>query len=307
MNHRSQPFAILLAAFLWVIGPNVHAQESPEIPMHVNEQGVIVYPINEKSDVIEYPFGYTEPVVTASPLRISRIELEEGEEVVGQAVGDATRWQIDYSLQGEGELSKVIFFVKPIIDDISTNFVITTNRRTYDITLEAPKIKDPGTNPETHFTRGISFYYPDEASEKLNEQIRKDQERIRREQGRRSRGPSFTRPDSSSAFERYKYEEGKYGFPWEPVAIWDNNRHVFIQLPSDFDIESQELPGVFLTNRFGDKQQMNFSYDPDSKIIRTDRVFQQAKLTYQFQKRGFLGFGRVTRDRELLVTLNDSE
>ena len=158
-----------------------------------------------------------------------------------------------------------------------------------------------------HILQEEYHYYPDEASEKLNEQIRKDQERIRREQGSRSRGPSFTRPDSSSAFERYEYEEGKYGFPWEPVAIWDNNRHVFIQLPSDFDIESQELPGVFLTNQFGDKQQMNFSYDPDSKIIRTDRVFQQAKLTYQFQKRGFLGFGRVTRDRELLVTLNDSE
>lgn len=304
MNQRVITISTLI--LFCVITPFVNAQDSEKAEMHVNGQGVVVYPINEKSDIIEYPFGYTEPIVKASPLRISRIELEEGEEVVGQAVGDATRWQIDYSLQGEGESSKVIFFVKPIIDDVSTNFVITTDRRTYDITLKAPKIKEKGTNPDTYYTRGISFYYPNKRSEKLTSRLLKDQKEARATNKRGKKfSPTYTKPDSVGAFERYEYKKGRHGFPWVPTAIWDNNRNVFIQLPDDFDVDAQELPSLFLTNRFGDKQQMNFSYDPETKVLRTDRVFKQAKLTYQFKKRGFLGIGKVTRDKELLLTFKD--
>lgn len=277
-----------------MIGQHGYNQE-----MSVDERGVVIYPINESSDIIEYPFGYAEPVVTASPIRISRIELEPGEEVVGQAIGDSHRWQIDYTLQGEGPNSKVIFIVKPIIDNITTNFVITTNRRVYDITLDAPKLNDDSTNPSVHFTRGISFYYPSEKTSSLN--VRLQEELAERKQALQRQ---TQREIPEAVNERFTWDT-KREFPWEPEAVWDNGQSVYIQLPDDFNIDAHELPGVFLTNQFGDKQQMNFTYDPVNKIIKTDRVFKEAILTYQFEKRRWHGIGRTTRDRVLHITFND--
>lgn len=291
---------VFLAAVLSFNSSWLLAQNDNDLPMYVNEQGVVVYPINETSDLIEYPFGYAEPIVTASPLRISRIELEKGEEVVGQAIGDSHRWQIDYTLQGEGETSKVIFLVKPIIDNITTNFVITTNRRVYDITLDAPKLNDDSTNPNVQFTRGISFYYPAEKTSSLHLRLQQEQKERRKAIEKQTR---IEIPEAVN--ERFEWEKRR-DFPWEPVAVWDNGKQVYIQLPDDFNVDAHELPGVFLTNRFGDKQQMNFTYDPDQKIIKTDRVFREAKLTYQFEKRRWHGIGRTTRDRVLHITLNNS-
>ncbi len=288
----------ILFVILLLTAGTATAQQTAGLDIEINERGVVVYPINETSDRIEYPFGYAEPVVTASPLRISRIELEAGEEVVGQAIGDSHRWQIDYTLQGEGEKSRVIFLVKPIIDNITTNFVITTNRRVYDITLHAPEIDEETTNPEIYFTRGISFYYPREQSGNLNQRLQEEQKQ-QRERLRQKESAAEPEP----VYERYEVEEGRYGFPWKPESVWDNGRQVYIQLPDKADISAHELPGVFMTNRFGDKLQMNTSFDPENNILKTDRVFRKAILTYPFEKRRWHGIGRTTRDKTLMISL----
>ncbi|MCC5942423.1 MAG: TrbG/VirB9 family P-type conjugative transfer protein [Balneolaceae bacterium] len=290
----------LLLVLLLAVTGTLDARQIAGQEIDIDERGVVVYPINETSDRIEYPFGYAEPVVTASPLRISRIELERGEQIVGQAIGDSHRWQIDYTLQGEGENSRVIFLVKPIIDNIATNFVITTNRRVYDITLKAPKLEEDSTNPTIYFTRGISFYYPGEEKSSLNERLRNHQRELQETILREKR-----KEEPEQAFHRYVTEEGRYGFPWEPEAIWDNGRHVYIQLPDEAVIDAHELPGVFLTNRFGDKLQMNTTFDPDKNLLKTDRVFRNAKLSYQFEKRRWHGIGRTTRDQILLISLKE--
>ena len=290
----------LLFAPLLLVTTTGTARQGVGQDIEIDERGVVVYPINETSDRIEYPFGYAEPIVTASPLRISRIELQSGEEVVGQAIGDSHRWQIDYTLQGEGETSRVIFLVKPIIDNITTNFVITTNRRVYDITLQAPKLEEETTNPEVYFTRGISFYYPGEQSSSLDQRLKLEQEQ-RRERSRKQEQASEPEP----VHERYHVEEGRYGFPWEPEAVWDNGRQVYIQLPDEATIDAHELPGVFMTNRFGDKLQMNTTFDPENNILKTDRVFRNAILTYQFEKRRWHRIGRTTRDKTLMITLKE--
>ena len=289
----------LLALLLAVTG-TLDARQMAGQEIEIDPRGVVVYPINETSDKIEYPFGYAEPVVIASPLRISRIELEQGEQVVGQAIGDSHRWQIDYTLQGEGETSRVIFLVKPIIDNIATNFVITTNRRVYDITLKAPRLEEDTTNPTIYFTRGISFYYPGEKSSQLNQRLRNDQRELRQAIEKQQRVE-----EPEPVFERYVTEEGRYGFPWVPEEIWDNGRHVFIRLPDEAVIDAHELPGVFVTNRFGDKLQMNTSFDPDENLLKTDRVFRKAKLTYTFEKRRWHGIGRTTRDQTLLISFRE--
>ena len=74
------------------------------------------------------------------PRQITNIALEPGESLTGAgpiAAGDTARWIIGDTESGSGTSRRVHILVKPTRDDISTNLVVTTDRRTYMIELRA--------------------------------------------------------------------------------------------------------------------------------------------------------------------------
>jgi type IV secretion system protein VirB9 len=76
--------------------------------------------------------------VYAAPGQITTIALEPGERLAGTgpiAAGDTARWIIGDTESGAGRDARVL--VKPTRSDISTNLVISTDRRTYLIELNA--------------------------------------------------------------------------------------------------------------------------------------------------------------------------
>ena len=78
--------------------------------------------------------------VYAAPGQITNIALEPGERLTGAgpiAAGDTTRWIIGDTESGSGANTRVHILVKPTREDISTNLVITTDRRVYTIELRA--------------------------------------------------------------------------------------------------------------------------------------------------------------------------
>ncbi|NDK37056.1 TrbG/VirB9 family P-type conjugative transfer protein [Rhodovulum sulfidophilum] len=78
--------------------------------------------------------------VYAAPGQITTIALEPGERLAGTgpiAAGDTARWIIGDTESGAGRDTRVLVLVKPTRPDISTNLVISTDRRTYLIELNA--------------------------------------------------------------------------------------------------------------------------------------------------------------------------
>lgn len=78
--------------------------------------------------------------VYAAVGQITTIALEPGESLTGAgpiAAGDTTRWIIGDTESGSGTTRRVHVLVKPARAGISTNLVITTDRRTYLIELRA--------------------------------------------------------------------------------------------------------------------------------------------------------------------------
>lgn len=78
--------------------------------------------------------------VYAAPGKITDIALEPGENLTGTgpiAAGDTARWIIGDTESGSGETRRVHVLVKPSRADITTNLVITTNRRTYLLELRS--------------------------------------------------------------------------------------------------------------------------------------------------------------------------
>jgi type IV secretion system protein TrbG len=116
----------------------------------------------EHGDVVLAPYGHQVPVLRCAPLRVCLIELEEGELVLNTVTGDAARWILDRAVAGPRAATTVIV-AKPTACNLTTNLVITTDRRIYQITLDArPCRSEEGENPHEPFTRLLRFYYPDE-------------------------------------------------------------------------------------------------------------------------------------------------
>src|SRR5690606_30144818 len=91
----------------------------------------------QQSAYVAYPFGHSQPTLTCAPLRACVIELEAGEVVLGLVAGDTERWIIGQTFTGRtGDTPLVV--VKPTDFDLTTNLLVSTDRRIYELTLDAP-------------------------------------------------------------------------------------------------------------------------------------------------------------------------
>jgi type IV secretion system protein VirB9 len=102
---------------------------------------------------IRYDFGRRPgPVLVCKPQHVCDIVLDSGESVLNMAIGDAQRWVIAGGRSGPNGSTPHVF-VKPTQPDLETNLLVTTTKRTYDVTLRS-------ANDANHPT--ISFFYADD-------------------------------------------------------------------------------------------------------------------------------------------------
>lgn len=107
--------------------------------------------VNVEQGVVKFPYGMMEPVLVCAPERICIIELEAGEKIQNVSAGDTARWQLSPAAQGITPLVVVKVMIAPTDDMISSNLLITTDRRTYTLTLKSDPID---------FVPRMGFYYP---------------------------------------------------------------------------------------------------------------------------------------------------
>jgi P-type conjugative transfer protein TrbG len=229
----------------------------------------------EHGDFVQVPFGHQVPVVRCAPLRVCLIELEEGELVLNTVTGDSARWILDRAEAGPRGRTSVIV-AKPTACNLTTNLVITTNRRIYQITLDARPCKgEDGENPHEPFTRLLRFYYPDElvrswaSAEEARRASAAEEARAVTPLGAAGGGP----PPLTSLHFNYRWTRtGKY--PWVPVAVFDDQVHTYIRLPGSG--VGQEAPVLFLVDRKGGTALLNYAVR--GQFYVTDRVFDRAAL-----------------------------
>ena len=94
--------------------------------------------------VYRIPFGTAAaPILACSPDKVCSVQLEANEIVLDKVAGDTVRWQIVTGVAGARANVPMIFFkpvdVGTVIDPVATNLIITTNRRIYEMRLQAVK------------------------------------------------------------------------------------------------------------------------------------------------------------------------
>ena len=211
-----------------------------------------------EGNFLSFPYGHSQPTLTCSVLRACIIELQAGEVVLTRISGDTERWEIASASAGlEGRTTLVV--VKPRDCDITTNLVLATDRRLYDLTLDSPPCKAKGqnaTNPQQAYSRHVKFYYPDETVAEWS----KPQ-------------PVKLGADVTSLNFRYKLSKDKR-FPWTPAQVFDDGAHVYVKLPDE--ARHSEAPVLFILEADGSKTLLNYNVVGDTYV--TDRLFDRAVL-----------------------------
>src|SRR5690606_24987610 len=159
--------------------------------------------------------------VYAAVGQITTIALEPGESLTGAgpiAAGDTARWVIGDTESGSGATRRVHVLGKPTRPDISTNLVITTDRRIYMIELRAR---------EALYMPAVAWAYPAPPP-----------------------GSRVTTPSApvipAEAARNYRYGLQVQGStpPWRPVSVFDDGRRVYVVFPRG--IVQGEMPPLFV-------------------------------------------------------------
>lgn len=232
-----------------------------------------------QSDVLIYPFGVYQPVLTCTVLRACIIELEAGEALISLVAGDDQRWLIDHTFTGAGGTTPLVT-VKPTDHNITTNLVLSTDRRVYHVTLDSPPRQRKGSayNPLDRYTRHITFYYPGDEVRRVarrEDLVRQQQRHLITKAGP---GLGLTELDHSYRWNR------KRGFPWEPVSVFDDGQRVYIKLPAKASKYEQPL---LVVEARGEDQIVNYIVRDGFYIV--DRLFSRARLVLsRTARRGLL-------------------
>ena len=187
--------------------------------------------------------------VYAAPGQITNIALEPGESLTGAgaiAAGDTARWIIGDTESGAGLSRRVHILIKPTRPDITTNLVITTDRRIYMLELRAE------AKP---YMPAVAWAYPIlPASQRTN--------------------IPATPIIPAAAARHYRYGITGDTPPWRPVAVYDDGRRVYVEFPRG--IAQGEMPPIFVLGADGEPQLVNSRIYQNILIV--DRIFGAAEL-----------------------------
>lgn len=221
----------------------------------------VIHPDREGGS-IHFPFGYERPTIRCPRLNACMIALEPGERLTDEPLaGDTERWIIDTSVMGSGEQSLLVI-IKPVDCGLSTNLLVPTSRRVYEMSLASDRCSSRG-EPEV-YTRRVTFWYPDDM------RTAREEERERR----------VGAPDLAALNRAYRLDRGSWwsalrgrGYPWTPREVFDDGTRTFIVLPEQAG--NDEMPILYALEN-GEQQVLNYALRGDT--IVADRVLRRAAL-----------------------------
>lgn len=213
-----------------------------------------VSPSQGKQGFIQFVFGANQPRVVCAVLQVCDIALQQGEQISGVNMGDTARWLLEPAVTGRGSNEIQHIIVKPLAVNLSTNMVVTTDRRTYNIQLLSHR---------SEYMAQVSFVYPEEALEKwkhIHQRIEKAKDQqILPETGEYLGNLNFAYNVSGDA-------------PWKPVRVFNDGVKTVIQMPESMaQTEAPTLLAIREKNGlFAEDEQVLVNYRVQSNRFIVD-------------------------------------
>jgi type IV secretion system protein TrbG len=241
-------------------------------------------PIVRRPGFVVFPYGERQPILHCKPLRVCDIQLEAGEGVLHVALGDSERWIASKMESGPEEARRPHVILKPTEFDLSTNLVITTDRRVYHLGLISSEDETGG------YFRSVRFYYPQDVVQRWESAAASAREATRQEREREVARLPRVSPEALNFAYRIRGDR----VPWRPVQVFDDGTRVFIQMPSA--MRATEAPALFVLA--GGKEQALVNYRVRGQYFVVDKLFSEAVLVLGVgRKQERVTVSRLPRDR----------
>jgi type IV secretion system protein VirB9 len=238
-----------------------------------------VPPIQGQNGALNYSYGDHIPKIVCRPNRITDVSLQPGEKVTAVHAGDTARWQINPAKSGAGDDETVHVVIKPLVPDISTNLVVMTDRRTYNLDL---------VSSSREFIPSVRFSYPDDTIRSWNAFIAENRAK-RQNELVLSEGANLPPDDLYFGYEIVK---GK-GAPWKPVRVFDDGLKTYIEMPVKY--RSMEAPVLLF---YEGRQQKLVNYRVKEKFYIVDRIMTKKAVLIAGKTRVVIERKPESRSRE---------
>lgn len=216
--------------------------------------------LGEQGYVI-YPYGEVVPIITCRPMRMTDIALEPGESIMGIHAGDTVRWQFSPSQSMKNNLPVAHIVVKPNQPGISTNLLVHTDRRTYNL--------DFTSSESLEYIRGVAFSYQisDLTSTFASSQAAAKRQTGKLEDDLQREGMTASLDD---LYTRYTITN-KSKVDWCPETVFDDGNKTYIKMPPRFS----ETPAFYIVL---DRRDTLTNYRVKGRYYIVDRLFDKAYM-----------------------------
>jgi type IV secretion system protein VirB9 len=212
---------------------------------------------------ITFLYGATMPSVICSPLKITDIQLEAGEELKSIQAGDTARWNFSTDISGKGKNEVAHIIVKPLDLGLDTNLLIFTDRRTYNLKLVSKKY---AWTPIVNFTYNASL----KSSLQNYKMYQKKRIDTYKKVNSFEKSPQ-TKVDINNLDFNYEIEGDA---EWKPIRVYNDGVKTFIQMPKDMGVK--EAPALLVLDSASNKNLVNYRLKEDKYIV--DKLFDSAIL-----------------------------
>lgn len=207
--------------------------------------------------------------VYTKPERITDIAFEVGEAIVSIGGGDSQRWTISETQSGKEPYLRKHIFIKPHQLDISTNLVVTTDRRTYHIEIHALA--------HVPYQAAVSWKYPSSPMIIAHGTLASD-------------GRAQT-PMSGVGHKQLNFN---YHFvasdrpPWAPRRVFDDGHKTYIEFPDS--MQDTEAPILYGLSQAKEQEVLNYRRYRNFYIV--DHLIDTAELTIGGKIKNNIGIER---------------
>ncbi|MDB4950465.1 MAG: trbG [Gemmatimonadetes bacterium] len=225
-------------------------------------------------DVKVFRFGQEQPTVVCAEMRICTLELQAGEDTQGQPlVADTSSWSVVVYHFGEGTTRRAEVAVKPLLCGVSTNMVVPTTRRRYELSLLSAPCRDVDDwDANASYTRRVRFAYPDDA------EWRNAQEKATTAVTAARDSAAVPLAAGAGAENlRFDYSWRRTGgFPWEPLQVVDDGSHTYIYVPEEARQAEQAI--LYVVEDSGQRALLNYAGPRETGFYKTDRIVAHLAL-----------------------------
>ena len=227
-------------------------------------------PTHGAEGAVLFTFGATLPTVVCAPLYVCDMALQPGETVTNLTAGDRVQWDFVPAESGTGDDKTTHVVIKPHDAGLTTNVVITTDRRTYRVKM---------VSTPRDWMPSVAFRYPDDQQREWAAY----RARTASAADAATRAARGTLPtvgtsgatavaDVTSLNFDFRLEGDRPA--WRPVRVYTDGAHTYIQFPPT--VASGEAPALVALSADGEEQVVNYRMVGDRMVA--DKVLDRAAL-----------------------------